>query len=185
VEWKQQKMKIIEESPVYRGKISFEIRDSASGKTEKIITVPNVITYQGATVLAKSITGDLQYRITHIYGEYADPAVSGYVAGSTNGLVASKSDTIGTMRSSPRYTEYAESEVITATHYTSGTNYYNNIVTFSASWDDENLDDNLVVGAGLICSIGNSELLYAHAYVPAILKTAGKEIVCHWSQLFI
>lgn len=177
-------LKIIEPIRSPKGFIKLIIRDIITKKVRKIIEVNNVITYEGATILAHALTGDGDYRVTHIYGEHADPGGSGYIPGSTNGLVALKSDTIDVLRAPPRDTVNAESPVITASYYTSATPYQNNVVTFTASWNSDLLDGRIIVGAGMITQFRSAEYLFSHAYFPAQIKQPGEELICHWSELF-
>ena len=177
-------IKFTESALLPKGFIRLIVRDIATQKIKKIIDVNNVITYEGATILAHVLTGDLDYRITHIYGEHADPIASGYIPGSTNGLTALKSDTIDILRTPPRETTNAESPVITATYYTSESPYQNNVVTFTASWSSDLLDGRIIVGAGMVTQYRSAEYLFSHAYFPAQIKQPGEELICHWSEIF-
>ena len=159
-------------------------RNKKTKKVLQVLDAKNVITYEGATILAHALTGDRDYRITHIYGEHADPGGSGYIPGSTNGLTALKSDTIDILRTPPRSTVNAESPVITASYYTSETPYQNNVVTFTASWSSDLLDGRIIVGAGMINQYRAAEYLFSHAYFPAQIKQPGEELICHWSEIF-
>ena len=176
-------MKLKNTIPPPIGIIKIIERDIKTKKISKVIEVKNVITYEGAKILAHTLAGDIDYRITHIYGEHAASGV--YTPGSTNGLVASKSDTIDTMRTPPRTTDNAESPLIFANYYTSEPPYDKNVVTFSASWSSSLLDGRIIVGAGLVTQFKSAELLFAHAYFPAQIKQVGKELICHWSEIFV
>jgi len=166
-----------------RGYIQLEIRDIETKKVEKVIKTNNIVVYGGSEILARALSGDNSYRITNIYAEHAAHPGT-YTEGSTNGLVALKSDTIDTMRVSPRETSNAESPLIFSNFRTSATPYKNNVVTFSASWNSSSLDGRIIGGAGLVVQLKNIEILYAHAYFLAEVKQPGKELICHWSQLF-
>jgi hypothetical protein len=167
------------------GFIKLVERDKATKEITKIIEVKNTVTYEGAKVLAHAIAGDNIYHVTHIYGEHADQAGSGYIPGTLNGLVASKTDTIDVLRTPPRTTVNAESPVIMANYLSSDVQYNDNVVTFTASWSSDLIDNRIVVGAGLVVQVAGGEILYAHAYFPAQIKNPGKELICHWSQLFV
>ena len=164
------------------GRLTIAVK--GNGEIIRIIRVDNLITYIGSGILAHCLGGESQYKISHIYGEYVPQGV-GYSEGSLNGMEAKKTDTIDTLRTSPRATEYAESEILFSSYNSSSQQYNNNVITFAASWNNANLANKLLQGAGLIVQNNNLEYLYAHAYFPAILIQSGQELVCHWSQLFI
>jgi len=150
-------------------------------KNKLIRETKNTITYTATFLLAKSITGQEDYRITHIYGEYGPNDV--YTEGSTNGLITSRNDTIETLRIPPRTTVYAESPIIGISYQSTDENHKENSVTFMAVWDNPSLNGYIIVGAGLICQTINNEYLYAHAYFPAIKKD-NEDLICHWTQVF-
>jgi len=160
--------------------------DKVSKAITKQIEAKNLVTFKGADIMAKSITGDPQYKITHAYLEHADPGGSGYIEGSLNGLVADRTDDISILRTSPRSTTDAE-EAITSVAFvsTDSNKFLHNGVTFSSSFADSNLDGRIIVGAGLITIIGTIENLYAHSYFPAVIKPANQDIFLAWTQQFL
>ena len=148
----------------------------------------NTITYLATNIMAKSIAGLPDYKITHIYGEHADPGFSGYSEGSLNGLSSTRSDTIDDLRTSPRSTTGAEEPVLitsfaTTTENPPGTpvsDYTNNIATFTAIFSDPSLDGEIFVGAGLMTLVSGTELLFAHQYRPALIKLISFDIQVSW-----
>lgn len=155
-------------------------------------TVENVITFLATQVIAKGMGGDPNYKITHIYGEHADPGVSGYIEGSTNGLVAARSDTIDTLRTAPRSTTGAEVPVLTTAYGTttdiSGvptTDYDQNVLTVTSIFSDASLDGRIFVGAGLVTQVSGTELLYAHSYRDALIKLSSFDIQVAWSTRYL
>ena len=166
-----------------KGYLYIYIKDIKTNNIKRVIYHNNLITYIGATILSHAIAGEDGYKITHIYGEWVDQG-QGYSEGSLNGLEAAKTDTIETMRTPPRNTQYAESPILFASYGSSGEQYNNNQITFAASFNDSNLAGKLLQGAGLIVQLNNKELLYAHSYFPAILIQPNEELLCHWTQEF-
>jgi len=155
-------------------------------------TVANLITYEATQVIAKSLGGDPSYKISHIYGEHADPGGSGYIEGSLNGLVAARADTIATMRTSPRTTTGAEVPVLTTAFGTTvdiggvpTTDYDQNVLTVTAIFSDSSLDGRIFVGAGLVTKIGTVELLFGHSYRAALIKLSSFDIQVAWSSRYL
>jgi len=165
-------MEIQNKSMTPSGSIVLIVRSIESKTLISRCECKNLITYDGSTVLARALGGDQDYHITHIYGEHGPSGV--YTPGSTNGLVASKNDTIDTLRTAPRSTDDAESKVIFPSYVSSEPPYNQNVVTFTASFNDSSLDGRILVGAGLVCQIRGSEILFAHAYFPAYEKKPGR-----------
>ena len=166
------------------GFINIVIKNKHTGEITFRKTLNNLITYGAATIAAKAYAGDSKYHITHIYGEHVLSG-GGYVEGSLNGMAALQSDTVDVLRAGTRLTEHTENAIITPSYYTSNDAYYNNVVTFTASWDGENLAGHLMQGAGLVAQVNNIEHLCAHAYFKALPIQTDEEMICHWSQLFI
>ena len=181
-------MHLIDTHRKRRGRVTWSLIDKKSGIVIPNYAAENTITFLATNVMAKSIAGDPNYKITHIYGEHADPGGSGYSEGSLNGLSSARSDTIDTLRTSPRSTTGAEVPVLTTGFSTtteiSGsptTDYDKNVVTFTSIFSDPSLDGRIFVGAGLMTVIGASEILFAHQYRPALIKLSSFDIQVAWS----
>lgn len=176
-----------------QGQVQWSLIDKQTGLVIVDHIAENTVTFLATNVMAHSITGDPNYKITHIYGEHADPGFSGYVDGSLNGLSTSRSDTIDVLRTSPRSTTGAEEQVLTTGFATTlenppgfpVTDYDKNIVTFTAIFSAPSLDGEIFVGAGLMTVIGTSEILFAHQYRPALTKLSSFDIQVAWSLRYL
>lgn len=165
-----------------KGIIELEVIDKKTRELIKKTTVNNIVTYIAPTVFTQALYGNSDYRITHIYGEHAIAGT--YPEGSLPPLTALRTDTVDTLRTAPRTTANAESPLIFASFSTSDISLYiNNVITFSASFDSDLLNGEVIVGAGLICKIGTLELLTNHAYFPGHVKTSSHELAIHWSLM--
>ena len=165
---------------------------NTTGKVLKSETFKNLITYQGSTVLNKSLAGVPGFKVTHIYGEHADPGGSGYVEGSLNGLSTDRQDTVETLRTSPRETTDAEVPILLSSFATtteiSGvptTDYDQNITSYFGVIDNPALDGRIFVGSGLVTQINDSEILVTHQYRPALIKLSSFHINIIWSLRFL
>ena len=167
------------------GKYIIKIKDNITGKIIKQINGSNLVRYEGSDILAKAISGETNFEIGYIYGEHADPAASGYVSGSLNGLVAARGDTIATLRTAPRDTVNAESQILYKNYNNSDSSYSYNIATYTVSISSELVNNRIFVGAGLVCKIGTSEYLFSHSYFPGHIKLSNHEIIVIWSVEFI
>lgn len=182
-----------EETPAKpSGYVEWFLRDKKTGELHLEWGAKNTITFLATKVMARSLSGLPDYKITHIYGEHADPGVSGYSEGSLNGLSSSRSDTIDTLRTSPRSTTGAEEPILTTGFSTtlkiSGvptTDYDENIATYTAIFSNPSLDGEIFVGAGMITKVGTSEILFAHQYRPALIKLSSFDILVAWSVRYL
>jgi hypothetical protein len=164
-------------------------------KTGEILseeTFKNLVTFQADQIMAKALVGSPGFKITHIYGEHADPGVSGYIQGSLNGLVAARSDTVATMRTFPRDTVGAEEPVLTTAFGTTTeilmvptTDYDQNMVTVTAIFSDPSLVGRIFVGAGLVTQVLGTELVFAHSYRPALTLLITFDLQVAWTIRFL
>ena len=157
-------------------------RDKKTKNVEHKIRGHNLITYQGADILAKLLSGNIAYKIGYIYGEHAPDGTYG----PSHGLTPSRSDTVDSMEDIGvgRTSENARVPVIYP-GFNADINYNNNIVNFSASFSDAILDNRQFVGIGLVAKVGATDLLFSHDYYPTKLKAVNHEIVVVYSVQFI
>lgn len=174
----------LKDKPPYYGHYLIEIRDKCSLRITKSIKGLNVITYAGADLLARMVSGESQYGVNYLYGEHADPGGSGYVEGSLNGLSEAKTDTLTIMRTAPRSTTDAETPILFKVYDKSSGLYANNVVTYTAALNSDATNGRIYVGAGLVTRVGNNEILFAHSYFPGHIKLANHEILIHWMVTF-
>jgi len=161
-------------------------------KTTKRVTAnyskSNIVVYQAGDILAKVTAGEFSFAPTHIYGEHASHP-GNYTEGVLPPLTAALTDTIATLRISPRSTTDAESAILTkgynkTTEYPSGTpvSYWaHNNITFTATIGDSAVDNDIFVGAGLVTVVLGQEYLFAHQYHPGLVKLPSFEIVYLWT----
>lgn len=152
------------------------------GTIHREIDTKNLLTFLGAGLLAQG------EEISHMYLEHADPGASGYIENSLNGLSADRGDDISVMRTAPRDTVDAEVQILSTTDSNSSPSDYPlaNVRTYIANFNDVNLDGRIIVGAGLIKILDNGqEILGSHAYFPATIKVASREIILLWSRQFL
>jgi hypothetical protein len=176
-----------------KGHVQWTLIDKATGAQSLEYEAENTITFLATNIMAKSIAGLPDYKITHIYGEHADPGGSGYIEGSLNGLSSMRADTIADLQTSPRSTAGAEEPVLvtnfsTTTENPPGapvTDYTDNIATFTAIFSDPSLDGRIFVGAGLMTLVAGTELLFAHQYRPALIKLSSFDIQVAWSVRYL
>lgn len=167
-----------------KGRLRLVIRNRITGAIVKEWYHDNTFTYLGTGILAQALAGNNTFRITHCYGEHADAGTSGYIEGTTNGLTVARTDTVATLRTAPRSTTDAEAPILFPVFSTSGVVYSGNVVTFAATFDNDNIDGRIIVGAGLVCVINGVEYLVAHSYFPATIKQANHELIAYWSLTF-
>ena len=136
--------------------------------------------------MAQCIAGNYQSRVSHIYGEHADPVSSGYIEGTMNGLIALKNDTIDiTMNTGEHSTSGAEVPIIFPGFSSSDLSRFSgNVVTFNCAIDNPILDGRILIGLGLVAIVNGQETLFSHTYIPAFIINGAKEIIAHWSIEF-
>lgn len=162
---------------------------NSSGKILRTFSESNILTFAICDVYTKAISGNPEYRITHIFAEHAAHPASGYVEGSLNGLVAAKSNTYETQNTAPRTTSGAEMPILQitfdrTTEHPPGTpiaHYSHNILTTSAVMSNSALVNRIFVAAGLATQIGANKILIARAIHPGIILTTAFNIVYFWT----
>jgi len=164
------------------GSVKIETKDS-SGRIIRTVEGNNLITYQGCDVLAKRMSGDNKYKITHVYGEHVPAGTYGAV----HGLEATREDTVDTMEDIPtsRTTEYAREAILYPSYSSSNGNYQNNIMNFTTSFKGSNVENRQFVGAGLVTVVGTTQYLFSHIYFPTHDLVVNHEIIITWSVEFI
>ena len=169
------------------GTITVAIVDKETRKVDKIIEIHNDIMDKACDILPRVLSGEIDFKLSHIFGEHVDPVSSGYSAWNPNGLSTSKDDTIADpMNTGEHSTSGAEVPIIFPGYSSSDTSRFkNNVVTYNSSIDNPALDGKLLVGLGLVAIVNGQKFLFSHSYIPAITINGLKETVIHWSVQFL
>lgn len=164
------------------GYVQVQIRDS-NGEIIRTCKGKNLITYQGCDVLAKRMSGNDAFKITHLYGEH----VPAGTYGASHGLEAARTDTVDSLTDSGtgRMTTGAESQILYPSFNASNTNYQNNIMHFTASFKGTAVENRQFVGAGLVAVVGATKYLFSHIYFPTHDLSANQEIIITWGVEFL
>ena len=182
----------------YCGFYNIQIKDTETGNIIKTINGKNLVTYQGADILARTLSGNVPYPIKYMYFETADPGFSGYIENSLNGLVALKTDTLDTMNTPPRSTIDSEVPIFYSTLQRSDESIYkHNVIIFNATLSNSLVNNRIIVGVGLVSDVSGgpygpipgpgdvSKYLFSHAYIPGHIKLPGQEIMIQWGVQFV
>lgn len=162
------------------GFYTIEIRDKTTKQKIEELKSKNIIVKTGATIQAKTVVGNNQYKIGYIYGEYAPAGTYPLI----HGLTATKDDTIDTLRTSPRMTTNAEAPILYSS-FNSDSGYTDNIVTCTATLNHPDLVDKQLVGIGFVAKFGTTELLYSHAYLAETRTlSSNHEAIIYWGLRF-
>lgn len=180
--------------------VTFSQYDRITGKNEPVITVPNLILYGGADVLAKLLAGNSEYKINAMYLEFINlpdptdpvtPPSFDRTGGRDyyDGLVSSlDTDFIRVPLSSIPLLQATTSD------------YSNNQATFFALSSGSvgfhgrtfsSASNSAVYGAALVVTPGGSDqtedIVYARVYsgIDKILKEANREIGVTWVTQFV
>jgi hypothetical protein len=167
-------------------------KNKLTGELDKIITLPNLITYDATNLLARSIAGQAASYINKVAIQYYTDA-GAYTDNDPPGFNPAATDRISDLTIDNSNVAYFELPILSTsftglpTEDAASTIQTSNVITFYSAIDDDNgteMQNKFMVGAGLLGVSNGSQLLFSHQYIPLIQKLEFYQLLINWSVRF-